>query len=90
MSPDLEAMVIFDRLWDARLVRVDVHLQRIDGTAYWLGKQLARHEVTREDVNRRLSALCAHRPYDDDAWVPCDIAEDAAEDALRRGMEAGR
>jgi hypothetical protein len=91
MSPDdLEAMAIFDELWEARLVRVDAQLGRIDGTAYWLGRQLARHEITRADVNRRLDALTAHRAYDDDAWCPWHLAQPAAEDALRRGMETGR
>jgi hypothetical protein len=88
MSDDAEAMAILDDLIEARLVRRDAQLQRIDGSAFWLGRQLARHEITRDDVNRRLTALCAHRPVDDDAWCPCDIAEDTATEALCRGMGA--
>jgi hypothetical protein len=86
MASDSETMAIFDELWDARLARVDAQLERIAGTAYWLGKQLAAHDITRDDVNRRLTALTEQRQYDDDAWVPWHLAEDTAADALRRGM----
>jgi hypothetical protein len=87
---DLEAMAIFDQLWGARMARVRAQRERIDGIASWVGRQLSRHEITRDDVNRRLSALTAHRPIDDDAWCPWHLAEETATDALRRGMEAGR
>jgi hypothetical protein len=90
MSYDPETAAIFDELWDARLIRADAQLERVDNTAYWLGRQLSRHEITRDDVNRRLDALCAHRPWDDDAWCPWHLAQPAATDALRRGMEATR
>jgi hypothetical protein len=88
MAAELQASALFDGLWDARVARVDTQLERIANTAFWLGRKLARHDITRDDVNRRLAALCAHRPYDDDAWVPCDMAEDAAVVGLRRGMGA--
>jgi hypothetical protein len=84
---DIEAMALFDGLWEVRMVRVDAQLARIDGTAYWLGKQLTRHEVTPDDVNRRLTAMTAQRHFDDETWVPWYLAEETAAAALRRGME---
>jgi hypothetical protein len=85
-ADDLETTAIFEELWEARMVRVDAQLQRIDSAAFFLGRQLAHHDITRDDVNRRLSALCAHRPIDDDAWVPVDMAETVARDALNRRL----
>jgi hypothetical protein len=94
MTPDPETTAIFDELWEARLERVDAQLERIDSTAYWLGRKLARHEITRADVNLRLEALCTQRdPEAKDfmlALVPWDIARDAASAGLRRGMEVTR
>lgn len=87
MSYCPETTAIFDELWEARLARVHVQLERINGTAYWLGRQMAAHEITRADVNRRLAALTAQRSIDDDAWVPYYLAEEAAADGFRRGME---
>jgi hypothetical protein len=94
MSPDPETTAIFDDLCDARLIRVDAQLERIDGTAFWLGRQLARHDITRDEVNRRLDVMCSQRdPEIPDfmvALVPWDIARDAALAGLHRGMEADR
>jgi hypothetical protein len=83
-----ETMAIFDELWDARLDRVDAQLERITKSSYWLGRQLGRHEVTRADVDRRLAALCARRPIDDDAWCPWHLARPAAIEGLRQGTGA--
>jgi hypothetical protein len=94
MSDDAEAMAIFDDLIEARVVRRDAQLQRIDGTAYWLGCQLSRHEITKDDADRRLEALCSQRDPEVEeillALVPWDMAEDAAVAGLRRGMEGAR
>jgi hypothetical protein len=91
MTPDdVVAMGIFDKLCDARVARMDELLQRIDTTAFWLGRQFARHELTRDVLNRRMDALCPHLPVDDERWVPVDIAEDVAAEALRRGMGGTR
>jgi hypothetical protein len=87
MTPDdIEATEIFDGLWDARCARVDAALQRIANTAVWLGKQLARHEITKADVNRRLDAMCCQKSIDDEDWVPWDLAHRAAVDGLRQGL----
>lgn len=83
-----ETTALFDELMDARVALVDAQLVRIDNAAYWLGRKLARHEITKADVDRRLEALCAHRPTDDDAWCPWHLAKPTAVEALRRGMEA--
>ena len=85
MTPD-PTEAIFDDLWAARLARVDTQLERIANTTYWLGRKLARHEITRDDVNRRIDALCVQLPVDDPAWVPWHMARDAALAGLRRGM----
>ena len=84
-APD-PAEAIFDDLWAARLARVDTQLERIANTTYWLGRKLARHEITRDDVNRRIDTLCVQLPVDDPAWVPWHMARDAALAGLRRGM----
>lgn len=86
MTPDPETTELFDQLWDARLARVDTELERIANAAYWLGRKLARHEITRGDVNQRIEALCTHKPIDDPKWVPCDMAENAALEGLQRGI----
>lgn len=90
MTPDPDTTAIFDELWDARVARVDAQLQRIANTAYWLGRKLAKHEITKDDVDRRIDALCTARDpeYPDfhTALVPWDIARDHAAAALRRGM----
>lgn len=85
MTPDPNTTDLFDELWDTRLARVDQQLERIANTAYWLGRKLSRHEVTRDDVNRRIDALC-QRPVDDPNWVPWDLARETALAALRRGQ----
>jgi hypothetical protein len=85
-SPDPETQDLFDELWAARLARVDTQLERIANTAYWLGRRLARHEITRDDVNRRLDALCTEHPIDHPAWVPWHMARDHALAGLRRGL----
>ena len=85
MTPD-PAWTIFEDLWAARLTRLDTQLERIANTAHWLGVKLAKHEVTRDDVNRRLAALCHQQPVDDPTWVPQYIAIDHAIVALRKGM----
>jgi len=86
MSNEPETAAIFDHLWDTRVARVDQQLERIANTAYWLGRKLAKHEITKQDVDRRIDALCTSRNVDDDTWVPWDIARDHAEAALRRGI----
>jgi hypothetical protein len=83
---DAETAAIFDELWAARLTRVDTQLEKIANTAYWLGRRLAKHEITRDDVNRRLAALCAPRSVDHDDWVPVNWAKDAADEGLHRGL----
>lgn len=92
MIPDPETAAIFDHLWDTRLLRVDTQLERIANTAYWLGRKLAKHEITKDDVDKRLVALCSQRdPESPDfplALVPYDIAEATAIVGLRRGLGA--
>lgn len=94
MSYDPETTELFDKLWDAKVARADAQLERIANTAYWLGRKLAKHEITMEDVDRRIDALCTVRDpeYPDfpTALVPWDIAKATAVDALRRGMEKTR
>jgi len=93
MTPDPETAAIFDHLWDTRLARIDTQLERIANTAHWLGRKLAKHEITKEEVNRRIDALCTERdPEIKDhhiALVPWDIARDHAREGLQRGLEAG-
>lgn len=84
-----ETTAIFDALWDRRVALVDAQLDRIGRTAFWLGQQMARHEITRSDVNRRIDAMTRQVPLDDDAWVPPPLAEEVALEALLRGMERG-
>jgi hypothetical protein len=88
MTPDRSAEDIFDDLWAARLTRIDTQLERIANTAYWLGRKLAKHEITKQDVDRRIDALCTQHPIDDPAWVPWHMARDHALAGLRRGLAA--
>ena len=92
MNYDPETAATFNHLWDTRLTRVDTQLERIANTAYWLGRKLARHEITKEDVDRRLIALCTQTDNEHLDWhvalVPYNIAEATAITALRRGLEA--
>lgn len=83
---DPETADLFDKLWDARVERVDAQLLRIRNAAYWLGKQVKNHEVTKTDVDRRLRALCTHSGVDADDWVPWDMAWEVAVAALAEGM----
>jgi hypothetical protein len=88
VTPDPEITELFDHLWDTRLTRVDHQLERIANTAYWLGRKLARHEITKQDVDRRIDALCTQHAHDDPAWVPWHLARDHALAGLRRGLAA--
>jgi hypothetical protein len=89
-DPDETVIRWVEQLLRARLARRDAHLDRIERTARWLGRQLARHDITKADASRRLDALCAHEDPEAEparvALVPWDPARAAAVAALRQGL----
>lgn len=92
MTPDPETTEAFDELWALRLQRADEQLERIANTAYWLGRKLARHAITKDDVDKRLENLCSvddpEHPDFPVTLVPYNVARAAALDGLRRGVDA--
>lgn len=60
-DPDGTVIRRVEQLLRARLARRDAHLDRIERTARWLGRQLARHDITKADASRRLDALSPTR-----------------------------
>lgn len=85
-----EVLELVEMLMVDRDRRRSEHEERIARTAYWLGQQMARYEVTKAQADARLEALSG--ALWDDVDVPLYITrrgQEIAVEGLQKGLGQG-
>jgi hypothetical protein len=86
-----ETLALLDMLIADRERRQREYEEMLVRKAYWLGRQMARYEVTKAQALTRIEQLA--RAYWDDICTPCHITPRGiviGMDAFTRGVEEGQ